>query len=258
MRHGISAGLALTALLLSACGPAEVVVTAEIQVEDPLTGEATARAPVGPRDPAGPLRPERSVRLTHQVASTPEPPIPDQVLLAQEEIAEAQLTWREAENRWNTLRDTLQRLNTALNQYSRGEQRYITLFNEWQNLDGALGGVERQMEREFERFDSLSKANIQATEAARIERDNWADDAFAEVGLVFAAKEDGSGLEQVADTTNAAGVATFEARPGPYWVYARYEEPYTELYWNVPLEVARGEPIQFRLTRENADVRPKL
>ena len=258
MRHGISAGLALTALLLSACGPAEVVVTAEIQVEDPLTGEATARTLSDLEIRLVPYDRNAVFDSLTRVASTPEPPIPDQVLLAQEEIAEAQLTWREAENRWNTLRDTLQRLNTALNQYSRGEQRYITLFNEWQNLDGALGGVERQMEREFERFDSLSKANIQATEAARIERDNWADDAFAEVGLVFAAKEDGSGLEQVADTTNAAGVATFEARPGPYWVYARYEEPYTELYWNVPLEVARGEPIQFRLTRENADVRPKL
>ena len=61
------------------------------------------------------------------------------------------------------------------------------------------------------------------------------------------------------DTTDASGIADgFEAKAGDYWVTARYELPYTELYWNVPITVVRGDPIQVRLTRENATSRVKL
>jgi hypothetical protein len=41
-------------------------------------------------------------------------------------------------------------------------------------------------------------------------------------------------------------------------VYARYELAYTELYWNVPIEVTGGEPTTVVLTRANADERIKL
>ena len=39
---------------------------------------------------------------------------------------------------------------------------------------------------------------------------------------------------------------------------ARFELPYTELYWNVPIEVKRGEPNEVKLTKENAKTRIKL
>ena len=45
---------------------------------------------------------------------------------------------------------------------------------------------------------------------------------------------------------------------GNWWVHARQELPYSELYWNVPISVETGDPLQVRLTRENAQVRPKL
>ena len=56
----------------------------------------------------------------------------------------------------------------------------------------------------------------------------------------------------------AVGVAEFEAAAGDYWVTARYELPYTELYWNISMSVVRGEPLQVRLMRDNASSRPKL
>jgi hypothetical protein len=62
----------------------------------------------------------------------------------------------------------------------------------------------------------------------------------------------------VEDTTNAAGVVRLRPRSGNWWLYARFELPYQELYWNIPVEVSRGDPIEIRLTRENAEVRPKL
>jgi hypothetical protein len=52
------------------------------------------------------------------------------------------------------------------------------------------------------------------------------------------------GLEVQYDTTSAQGVARFTGvKPGQWWVNARYERQFDELYWNVPVEVAgaRGD-----------------
>ncbi|HSM60590.1 MAG TPA: hypothetical protein VK849_07310 [Longimicrobiales bacterium] len=62
----------------------------------------------------------------------------------------------------------------------------------------------------------------------------------------------------MADTTDASGVASFEVKPGRYWVHARYDLPYTELYWNVQVDIERGDPTQVRLDPSNAEERIKL
>jgi hypothetical protein len=249
---------ALGGLALAACGPAEVVVTAEIQVEDPATGEQVSRTL---RDLEVQLLPyDRDVifdSLTN-AATEPEPPIPDELLAAQQQTAEAQRQWRELENRWNTLRDTLQKINTAIGQFSRGESRYVVLFREFQDMEGQLRRVEGQKDRAFARFDSLTKANIQRAQAYRLRHDEWADVAFAEVDPVMLAHLRASRLDAVVDTTDAQGVARVQLRPGDYWVHARYEEPYSELYWNVPLTVTRGAPVALTLDRSNAEQRPKF
>jgi hypothetical protein len=92
----------------------------------------------------------------------------------------------------------------------------------------------------------------------RIVLDNWADEAFAGVGEIFTAKQRAAGLPIVVDTTDASGMVRLEAPPGTYWVYARYELPYTELYWNVQVTLERGEPAELVLNRANAEERPKL
>ena len=47
-------------------------------------------------------------------------------------------------------------------------------------------------------------------------------------------------------------------REGRWWVHARWELPYRELYWNEPIEVEGGEPFTLTLSRQNAEVRPKF
>jgi hypothetical protein len=249
--------VAAASAALAACGPTQVVVTAELETEDPATGSAMMR-PVS--DLEIQLLPFDRDAVFDSLATafgTPEPPIPGEILEAQEEIAAAQTEWRDFENRWNTLRDTLQTISDSLEQYNRGEARYVALFNEFGDLDTELSQVERQMNNAFERFDSLQQANIEQAQAVRIERENWASEAFAEVDLVWAEKVRASGLTPAADTTDASGVATLAVAPGEYWVHARYDEVYNELYWNVPLVVG-SEPATITLTRDNAQVRPKL
>ena len=190
-------------------------------------------------------------------ATTPEPEIPADLLAAQAEIADAQQAWRDTETQWNTLRDTLQKLNTALEGLNPGEGRYRAIFNEWQDQEAEYNRAERRVGSLFDSFTSLQEAAIGRMDSMKIVQADWADQAFEEVDYVIAAKVELSGLEPLADTTDANGIAQFEdVAPGAYWVYARHELPYNELYWNVPIVVTRQEPFVLRLSEENADSRP--
>ena len=44
-------------------------------------------------------------------------------------------------------------------------------------------------------------------------------------------------------------------KPGTWWIHSRYALPFEELYWNVQVDVVKGDPVQIRLTPANADRR---
>ena len=244
----------------SACGPAEVVVPMEIDVANP-DGEGMVTRPLS--DIEVQLLPYDRDAVFDSMSNafnTPEPPIPEELIAERGRVQEAQQEWQNNQNRWNLIRDTLQKLTTALEQYNRGEATYVVLFREWNDFDGELGNVERQMNRSFENFTSLQEGTIEASNTIRMMRDNWGDEAFAGAGEVFLTKLRASGLDAVADTTDASGIArqNLKVKPGQYWIHARYELTYTELYWNIPIEVIRGDPAQVSLSRANAEERIKL
>jgi len=242
--------------LLAACGPTQVVVTAELSSDDP---SSTARALGDLEIRIFPYNRDVIFDSLTVAATTPEPPIPDAVLNAQTAVATAQQEWRDTEARWNVLRDTLQTLSETLDGMSRGSGTYRVLFRDFQDLESQYNRVERARDRAFGNFTSLQEASIAAAAEIKILRDQWADEAFAEVGVIMTAHLQMSGREVLYDTTDASGIANgFETKKGEWWVSARYELPYTELYWNVPLTVAGGDPVPLRLTRENATARPKL
>ena len=244
----------------SACGPAEVVVTMEIDVTNP-NGEGTVVRPLSEVEVR--ILPYDRDAVFDSMAnaySIPEPPIPEELIAERARVQEAQEEWQNYELRWSVIRDTLQKLSTALGQYNRGESTYTVLFLEFTDWEGELGGVVRQRDRAFENFTSLQEGTIEASNTIRMMRDNWGDEAFSGSFEVFEAKRRASGLDAVADTTDASGRANnhLQVKPGRYWVYARYELAYTELYWNIPIEVTKGEPIVVRLSRDNAEERDNL
>lgn len=250
------------ALLLSAaaCGSGEVIVTMEIDIPNP-DGDGTITRALS--DIEVQLLPfDRDAIFDSMTAAyaTPEPEVPPDLIEARDLVREAQDEWQRAQLRWNTVRDTLQKLLTAMEGYNPAESRYIALYNEWNDFDAELGRVDSQMNRSFERFNNLQQGTIRQSDSIRIVQDNWADEAFAGVGDVWVAKIDLAGTDPAVDTTDASGVAreNLFVSPGEYWVYARYELAYTELYWNVRITVVRGEPTAVRLTRANAQERIKL
>ena len=147
--------------LLSACGPTQVVITAELGADDPSqASEPRALSDLEIR--MFPYNRDAIFDSLTAAATTPEPPIPDSVLDAQNQVAAAQQAWRDSEARWNVLRDTLQTLTAELEQLSRASAQYRLLVGDWNDLDDEYVSVERQRDAAFENFTSLQAASMTA------------------------------------------------------------------------------------------------
>jgi len=190
--------------------------------------------------------------------SEPEPEIPPALLTLQDSIASASTEYSSLENRWATARDSLQKLSDALQGMSRASPQYRVMFNDFNDQEGVETQAKRQMDAAFERYTQLQNRFATTANEVRLRRDMWADEAYVAIDTVVALKLEELGREEIADTTDANGVATFSLEGGQWWIHARYELPFEELYWNVPVEVQRGDPIVVELNRETAQIRPKL
>jgi hypothetical protein len=253
--------LVLVAILapLSAAGCGQPVVIAEAAMTDEASGERLALSDL----PIRLLPYDRDAIFDSLEAAhpEPEPPIPPEILAQQEQVQEAQTQWRVAEERWSTVRDSLRRLSDDLARMGqeglRGTPQYAQAFARFGTLEDEERRVNQQMQQAFARFDQLQQQTLVAADSIRIQREMWAEQAFADFGRVIQQKLRESGREELAATTNAQGVARFRAPGGRWWMYARYTLPYEELYWNVPVTVS-GDSTHVTLTRENALARPIL
>lgn len=107
------------------------------------------------------------------------------------------------------------------------------------------------------RFQAYRRGVLARADSVRAARRAWAAKTFATFDERAATALANSGEAEQADTTDATGTASFRAKAGHRWVYARYVLPYSELYWNVPVEIT-GDSAVVRLTRANAKERPAL
>lgn len=249
------------AAVLGACGGTDVVVQAQIQG---MAATDTTEAETGPTPLAGievqlvPYDRDAIFDSLASVAATPEPQIPDTLLQLQEQISEASVANQQATARWNTVRDSLQQLSEQLNQLSPASPRYRVLFRDFTSLEDRVGNLEQRMDSTFRVFTQLQSRFTNQAEELRLQRGQWADEAFRSVDSIFLARSEEAGQELLVDTTNAQGVVRFRGVDGgDWWVHARYELPYEELYWNEPVQV-QGDQVDVSLNRENAEVRPAL
>jgi hypothetical protein len=249
---------AIGSLFTAACGPGQVAVTVEIEIPDPDT-EGTITAPLSDLVlEIAPYDRDLIFDSLERAFPTPEPEPPADLLAAQEEIQAAESEWRQAEDTWASGRDRLFQITQEMEGLNPAESRYLELYREFQALEGRVNSAERQKDRAFETYTGLQEGFIVRQDSMEIIKGQWARDAFASYGEVALAKQDQVGLEMVVDTTDAQGMALVELPPGQWWISTRFMEAWSELYWNYPVTVERGDPIQIRLTRENATVRPIL
>jgi hypothetical protein len=240
--------------VLAACGRTEVVVQGQLEGDE---GQAVALGNL----PFRILPYDRdaifdSLRMAY---GTPEPEVPPDVLALQDSIARAQQQWTSATARWGALRDSLQTMNRRLQGMSRASGGYVVLFREVNALFDQEAAAEREMNQSFARFTDLQNRFTTQAQDIRLQREQWEDAAYADVDRVIAVRLRELRREPAADTLDANGVRRVRGlRGGDWWVTAHFDLPFEELYWNVPVRVERGEPARVQLTRETAQVRPKL
>ncbi|MGH7480565.1 MAG: hypothetical protein ACRELV_00290 [Longimicrobiales bacterium] len=256
MKRLVLLTIASMTIALTGCGQGEVAVIARLV--SPGTGGAADTVALESL-PVRLLPYDRDAIFDSLSAAyaEEEPQIPDSLIALQQQIAEAQATWQQAELEWAQVRDTLQAMSERLSSLSRASAEYRVLFNEFSDVEPREAQLNQQREAAFARFTELQSRLSQSSQEITALRAQWSDEAFASVDSIIEVRLEELGLEEHADTTSSAGVATFNVPAGQWWVYARYELPYTELYWNVPVEVPAGEST-VRLSRENAEERPKL
>jgi hypothetical protein len=189
---------------------------------------------------------------------TPEPEIPADILAAQEEIAAAQAEWNAAEATWGNGRARLQAILDEMEPLNPAEAQYVALFREFQDWESRVARSERIKDQAFETFTDLQAGYLQRRDSMRFILDQWADEAYASTFEVFTMKAREAGQDIVLDTTDAQGYALIDVPPGDWWVHAFYEEAYSELYWNIPITVVRGDPVSVQLNRGSAETRPIL
>src|SRR5690625_279576 len=246
------------ASLLAACGEAELIVEAQ-QLEGVASDDAGGAQGIS-NLPIRLLPYDRDAIFDSLQAEhpTPEPELPDTLMKLRDAMAAAHAEWTEAEHRWSQVRDSLEKISRELEGLSRASGEYRLLFRDFQDLEPVEAELRRANERAFDKFTELQSEVTERSELVKLEREAWEDEVFAPVDQIIYEKLQELGRNELADTTTAAGVAQFAAKPGKWWVVAQHDLLYEELYWNIPVELKRGEPVRIRLTRENAQVRPKL
>jgi hypothetical protein len=222
--------VALLAPAVAACG--QPLVVAEAAITEEATGERLALGDLPIR--LLPYDRDAIFDSLEQAFAQPEPPIPQEILAAQQQVQEAQTQWRIAEERWSTIRDELRVLSDQLRQMEqqglRGTPQYGQAFERFGALEQQERQSNQQMQQSFARFDEIQQQTLAAADSIRVQRDLWAEQAFADFNRVVQQRLRDSGRDEQADTTNAQGVARFRAPQGRWWVYARYTLPYEELY----------------------------
>ncbi len=258
MKRATISTLALFSLTLGGCGPAELIVTTEVDVMDPETGSSVVRAVEDVELQLLPFDRDQIFDSLTSASPSSEPMLPPELQVARDSIAQAQQQWRESESRWLALRERLEQISGELESYNPAEAQYRVLFNEFNDIESEYQAAESRKDLAFERFDRLQQETFSELEEFRAILNAWEEQAFAPYGEVVGAMLQASGREILADTTDATGRADFQVDPGQWWIYGRYPLATEELYWNIPVSVERGDPIELPLSRSNAQVRDIL
>lgn len=246
----LMAAVAGTATLM-ACGGSEVVVSVYTQQDGqpaPVSGLEVRALPYD-RDAIF-----DSLRAAY---GTPEPEVPAALTAVRDSIAAANQQWSEMNARWAEGRDSLRTLLDEMNAIPRMNPRYLPMFNRYNALEREVNAAKQASDQAFARFEALNARYATQAEELNQARQQWSDVAYADIDRIIDARLREQRLQEAVDTTDANGIARFRGlRSGEWWIHARYDLPFDELYWNVPIQ-AEGE-MQIELTRENAQVRPKL
>ena len=250
--HLVVAALVFLPPLLSACGGGEVTVRVVQEGGEEGNAQPVADLPLE----FLPFDRDSIFDALAASAEEPEPQVPQELQTALDSVRVLQEQWREAETQWADVRDELQRLSNRLQNMDPRSREYRELYDRFNQLEGREQQLNQTKNQAFERFDSLQTATLERSDSVRAVRDAWADIAFQDYTTIVDSILEAEGVEIRQDTTDAEGYATLSLPNRQWWVHARTDVPFGELYWNVPVEPAETDTLV--LDAENAERRLRL
>lgn len=190
-----------------------------------------------------------------QLAEESEPKPPQDLLTLRDSVAAARERWQTAETQWNDIRSELQELSERLQTLSRSSDEYFRGFQRFQELDRRVSGLEREQRQAFQQFTSLDSLYRARADSFSAVFQAWGDVAFDGYGLIVDSLLEAGGVQELWDTADGQGWASFRVPRGQWWLYTRAELVFDELYWNVPYQ-SEGGADTLILNRSNAEIRP--
>lgn len=250
LRRSVLAGLVALLPSLAACGGSELTV-------EVLAGEGDVEQPV-PDLPIEflPFNRDSIFESLSASAEEPEPQIPEDLRSQFDSVAALQETWRAAEAEWAEAREALQNLSNRLQRLDRRSREYQQLYRQFDGLESTERRLNTTRQRAFQAFDDLQQQTLGRADSVRAVIEAWEDIAFMDYMDIETQILSELGHEIVYDTTNAEGLVTAKLSGGRWFVYTRLSLPFSELYWNVPVQAGAVDTL--RLTRENAEERIKF
>ncbi len=252
MKSGfIALALALTAGL-AACGGNQVAV--QVTDEDPQEGELQPRQDVEVE--FLPYDRDSIFEALEAEADQPRPEIPDTLRTLYSEIIERQQEWRNAESQWQTWRDSLQALSSAMEGMNESSAEYKELYGAFTDLEPKVQALNQQKNEAFEEFDGLQTRTLNFADSISALRDTWSQTAYQDYVQITDSIVEAEGVEVERDTTDAEGWVDVTLPGGQWWVHTRAERPFEEVYWNVPIDPSQVDTL--RLTPDDAEIRLAL
>ena len=250
LRRSVLLGLVAFLPTLAGCGGSEVsllVLAGEEGAEKPVPNLALEYLPFD-RDSV--------FDVLIATAEDPEPQVPEDLKVQLDSIPVLQRALSEAEAEWAEARESLQSLSTRLQRLDRRSREYQQLYRQFDGMEASERRLNSARQAAFARYTDLQQHTQGRSDSVRAVIDAWEEIAFEGYPDVEAQLLEAAGREIVYDTTNAEGVATVRLPGGRWYVHARVPLPSAELYWNVLVDP--GESDTIRLSRDNAEIRPRL
>jgi hypothetical protein len=192
-------------------------------------------------------------------AASPKPEIPEVMLATFAQIRALQEEWRDKEAEWSESRDRMQTLSEemqAMDPRSRGTREYMSKYEEFEQLEGVEGRLNREKQALFEQFTAMQDSVTTQVDEFKAVRNTWEDDAYAGYFDIEQSIVTQQGRQVFADTTSANGFVTRALPAGDWWINARIRVPVGEFVWNLKIDPAQVDTV--RLDVSNGDERLRL
>lgn len=242
-----------TAVALSACGGSDVTVQVLGEGADGPIPQANLEVFFYPFDR------DSVFDALDTEASTPKPQIPEEMLATFAEIRALQEEWRDKEAEWSEARDRMQILSEemqAMDPRARGTREYMSKYEEFEQLEGVEGRLDREKQGLFDQFTAMQDSVTTRVDEFKAVRDTWEDEAYAGYFDIEQSLVTELGQPVFADTTSADGYVTRTLPAGDWWVNARIRVPVGEFVWNLLIDPTQVDTL--RLDVSNGDERVRL